>query len=57
MNEQKMFSFSQLEKRYSVAKETLARAAKRGDIKTVYLAGRRLVPVAEVCLLYTSRCV
>ena len=48
MTEQRMFSFSQLEKRYSVSKETLQRAAKRNDIKTVYLAGRRLVPLSEV---------
>ena len=48
MTEQTMFSFSQLEKRYSVSKETLARAAKRGDIVTVRLAGRVMVPVAEV---------
>jgi hypothetical protein len=48
MTEQTMFSFSQLEKRYSVSKETLQRAAKRNDIRTVYLAGRRLVPLSEV---------
>jgi len=45
---QTLFSFSQLSERWNVSKDTLRRAAETDDLKTIYLAGRRLIPVAEV---------
>jgi hypothetical protein len=46
--QQTLFGFSQLAERWDVSKDTLRRAAEAGDLKTIYLAGRRLIPVAEV---------
>ena len=46
--EQTMFTFPVLAKRWSVSILTLRRAAERKDIRTVYFAGRRLVPRSEV---------
>jgi hypothetical protein len=43
-----MFTFPILAKRWSVSELTLRRAAARKDIRTVYFAGRRLVPRSEV---------
>jgi hypothetical protein len=46
--EQMMFSFAALTKRWTVSRDTLNRAARSGELRTVYLAGRRMVPRSEV---------
>jgi hypothetical protein len=43
-----LFGFSELEERWDISKDTLRRAAEAGELKTVYLLGRRLIPIAEV---------
>jgi hypothetical protein len=48
MEQQALFGFGQLTKRWGVSRDTLVRAAKRADLRTVCLAGRRLVPRSEV---------
>jgi hypothetical protein len=48
MAEQTMFDFNNLSKRWSVSKDTLRRAVENNNLRTVYLAGRRLVPLSEV---------
>jgi hypothetical protein len=45
---QSLFPFPQLMKRWCVSRDLLARAAKRGQLRTVYIGGRRMVPRAEV---------
>ncbi|HTM12906.1 MAG TPA: hypothetical protein VL127_08335 [Bryobacteraceae bacterium] len=45
---QTLFGFGELSKRWVVSTDTLRRAAEAGDLKTIYLAGRRLIPVDEV---------
>jgi hypothetical protein len=46
--EQTMFDFTALTKRWTVSRDTLNRAATRGELRTIYLAGRRMVPRSEV---------
>lgn len=46
--ERTMFGFSQLAKRWDVSEDTIKRAAKRNELRTVYFARRRLVPRSEV---------
>jgi hypothetical protein len=46
--QQTLFGFSLLSERWSVSTDLLRRMADQGKLKTIYLAGRRLVPVAEV---------
>jgi hypothetical protein len=45
---QTLFSFSQCAERWNVSKDTLRRAAEADELKTIYLAGRRLIPLSEV---------
>jgi excisionase family DNA binding protein len=33
---------------FGISKDTAVRAANRGDLRTIYLGGRRLVPISEV---------
>jgi len=42
------YSLAEFAKMFSICRDTAARAAKRGDLRTVQLGGRRLVPRAEV---------
>ncbi len=46
--EPQMFGFAVLAVRWGVSKITLHRLAKSGDLRTVNIAGRRLVPRSEV---------
>jgi hypothetical protein len=41
-------SFEAFTKKFGISRWTLARAAARGEVRTIYLAGRRFVPRAEV---------
>ena len=43
-----LFSFAILMGMWGVSRDLLARAAERGDLRTIYLAGRRMVPRDEV---------
>jgi hypothetical protein len=43
-----LFGFGELSKRWDVSADTLRRKAVTGELKTIYLAGRRLIPVGEV---------
>jgi excisionase family DNA binding protein len=43
-----LFGFAELAARWNVSKDTLRRAAEAGHMKTVYLGGRRLIPITEV---------
>lgn len=45
---QTLFGFAEASKRWGVSSDTLRRAAAIGDLKTVYLAGRRLIHIDEV---------
>jgi hypothetical protein len=46
--EHTMLDFAALSKRWPISTLTLRRAAERWEIKTIYLAGRRFVPLSEV---------
>jgi len=46
--EQQLYGFPTLRARWGVSTDTLVRAANRGQIKTIYLAARRMVPLSEV---------
>ncbi len=43
-----LFGFAELAARWNVSKDTLRLAAEAGHMKTVYLGGRRLIPITEV---------
>lgn len=45
---QALFSFTELTKRWPLSRFTLMRAATRGDLRTVTIAGRVFVPRSEV---------
>jgi hypothetical protein len=45
---QTLFGFGELSKRWTVSYDTLLRKAETGELKTIYVAGRRLVPLGEV---------
>jgi hypothetical protein len=45
---QTFFSFGTLSMRWSVSKDTLRRKADADELKTIYLAGRRMIPLSEV---------
>jgi len=46
--QQEFFGFSGLTVRWDVSRDTLTRAAARGELRTIRLAGRILVPRSEV---------
>lgn len=46
--EQAMFGIPRLIERWDVSRDTILRAMARGEIRSVYFAGRRLVPRSEV---------
>jgi len=48
MEEQMMFGFGPLARSLGVSRDTLVRAANKGELATVYICGRRMVPRAEV---------
>jgi hypothetical protein len=43
-----LFGFAPLGRRWGVSKDLLRRMAEDGELQTIYLGGRRLVPIAEV---------
>lgn len=45
---QAFFGIPSLAIRWEISKDTIVRAVKRGELKTVYLCGRRMVPATEV---------
>jgi hypothetical protein len=45
---QTLFGFGRLSIRWEVSKDTLRRKADADELKTIYLAGRRMVPLSEV---------
>ena len=45
---QTLFWIPQCAARWGVSKDTVRRAADAGYIKTIYLGGRRLIPLSEV---------
>ena len=48
-----LFGMDECSNRWSVSKDLLRRLADEGVLTTVYLAGRRLVPIAEVTRIDT----
>lgn len=42
------YSFGRLARLFGTSRDTWIRAANRGEVKTIPIAGRRLVPRAEV---------
>lgn len=46
--EQQLYGFPTLRARWGVSIDTLVRAANRDEIRTIYLCGRRMVPLSEV---------
>jgi excisionase family DNA binding protein len=41
------FTFAESANMFGVSKDSLKRAAKRGDLRTIMVGGRRLVPASE----------
>jgi hypothetical protein len=46
--EQQMFGFAHVARRWGVSPDTVRRLAESGYLHAIYIAGRRLVPLAEV---------
>lgn len=47
-SERTCFDFPSVAARYGVSKDMLRRLAEAGDLKTIYIGGRRLIPLSEV---------
>jgi hypothetical protein len=48
MEEQLVFGMGTFGKMFAVSRDTVVRAADRGELKTIYIAGRRMIPRSEV---------
>jgi hypothetical protein len=46
--EQRLFAIGQTAQRWGVSKDTVRRAAEKGELKTVHILGRILVPLEEI---------
>ena len=46
--EQQMFGISSVAERWGVSPDTIRRLIKRGELKAINVAGRRLIPRREV---------
>jgi hypothetical protein len=42
------FGFSEFARMFDISRDTAKRLAKSGDLRTIYIAGRRLVPLSEI---------
>ena len=47
-NARRAYAIREVAQMFSISKDSAARAIKRGDIHTIYVGGRRLVPASEV---------
>ncbi len=54
VTDQTLFGFVEAAKRWGVSVDTLRRASVAGDLKTIQLAGRRLIPLDEVLRVETA---
>ena len=48
MSEQTLYGFSETGKRWGVSPWTVRRAAERGELKTVNIGARRMIPLSEI---------
>jgi excisionase family DNA binding protein len=43
-----LFTFAEVAERWGISHFTIRRAVERGELKTVYIGSRRLLPISEV---------
>lgn len=46
--DRRAFTFGESANMFGISKDSLKRAAKRGDLRTILVGGRRLVPASEI---------